>query len=171
MTTSLAITDLNVIRKSLGGCEEISLPYKFPKGCWIKYITIKGEDEAFYEGGIFDGMGNQLIFLKNGKSRLRVPTYVKSDDGEILYKSRFFIDSNYKNDCEIKKGELEKTVSAQQKVIEKMAKQIKLLEETNQQMKADHYDMVSSMQDKDDKIRELVDKERKYKLLLVQYMK
>ena len=48
-------TDLSIIRESLKHCEEVTLPYKFPPKCWIKYITIKGEDEAFYEGGIYMG--------------------------------------------------------------------------------------------------------------------
>jgi hypothetical protein len=30
-------TDLHVIRQSLQGCEEITLPYKFPPKCWIIY--------------------------------------------------------------------------------------------------------------------------------------
>ena len=89
-------TDLNYIRLSLKNCEEISLPYKFPKQCWVKYITIKGDDEAFYEGGIFNGLGNQKIFLKNGSSKMTIPTCIKSDDGEIIYRSRFFIDPHKK---------------------------------------------------------------------------
>jgi hypothetical protein len=163
-------TDLNFIRNSLKGCEEITLPYKFPKKCWVKYITIKGEDEAFYEGGVYDGMGNQVVLLKNGKSRYRVPTYVRSDDGEILYRSRFFIDPTFKDDCEAKKGQLEKTVKAQQTVIERMAEQIKCLEESKQETQSEHYELVSLLHDKDDQIKSLLEKEKKYKLLLMKYM-
>ena len=44
-------TDLNTIKQSLQNCEEVSLPFKFPIKCWIKYITLKDDDEFFYEGG------------------------------------------------------------------------------------------------------------------------
>ena len=39
--TNQGITDLGIIRNSLKNCEEVTLPYKFTKNCWIKYITIK----------------------------------------------------------------------------------------------------------------------------------
>ena len=174
MTFNEPITDLNVIRNSLKNCEEITLPYKFTRDSWIKYITIKGEDEAFYEGGIFNGMGNQIIFLRDGPSRMKVPTYIKSDEGEILYKSRFFIDTNKSSECVAegnkKKGELEKIISAQQKVIEKMSEQIKLLEESKQRTQCEIYDLSSDIQDKYQEIKGLVERERKYKLILSQYI-
>ena len=115
-------------------------------------------------------MGNQVVLLKNGKSRYRVPTYVRSDDGEILYRSRFFIDPTFKDDCEAKKGQLEKTVKAQQTVIERMAEQIKCLEESKQETQSEHYELVSLLHDKDDQIKSLLEKEKKYKLLLMKYM-
>lgn len=165
-----AITDINIIRQSLKGCEEVSLPYKFSKGLRIKYITVKGEDEAFYDGGVFDGMGNHVIFIKNGSTRARVPTCIRNDDGEIIYRSRFFIDPINDTSCEEKKIELEKTVLSQQKVIEKMAEQLKLLEESKANLHAEHYDLVNLYQDKVDEVKELKEKEKKYRLLLSQYM-
>lgn len=168
--TIKGITDLNIIRQSLKDCEEITTPFKFPKKCWIKYITIKGEDEAFYEGGIFQRMGNQKIFLKNGKSTMQVPTCIKSDEGEIIYRSRFFIDPSFKTDCEVKKDQLEKTIQAQQKVVERMAKQLKLLEESKQKLQEEHYTLVSLFQDREDEIKQLKINEKKYKLILSQYI-
>ena len=168
--TTQGITDLNFIRQSLQGCEEITAPFKFPKKSWVKYITIKGEDEAFYEGGIFQKMGNQKVILKNGKSTMRVPTCIKTDDGEIMYRSRFFIDPTFKNDCEVKKDQLEKTVQAQQKVIERMAKQLKLLEESKQNLQEEHYTLVSLFQDREDEIKQFKINEKKYKLILSQYI-
>lgn len=165
-----AITDINIIRQSLKGCEEVSLPYKFSKGLRIKYITVKGEDEAFYDGGVFDGMGNHVIFIKKGSTRVRVPTCIRNDDGEIIYKSRFFIDPNNTTSCEGKKTELEKTVLAQQKVIERVSEQLKLLEESKSNLQAEHYDLVNLYQDKVDEVKELKEKEKKYRLLLSQYM-
>ena len=165
-----AITDLTIIRQSLKGCEEITLPYKFTKDSRIKYITIKGEDEAFYEGGFYDGMGNQVVFIKNSSNRMRIPTYIRNDEGEIIYRSRFFIDPNTESSCEVKKDELEKTVLAQQKVIEKMAEQLKILEESKQHIQAEHYDLVNLYQDKHEDVKELLIKEKEYRLLLSQYM-
>ena len=163
-------TNLSNIRLSLNNCEEINLPYKFPPKCWIKYITLKGEDEAFYEGGEFLRMGDHKIFLKNKGKQLCAPTCVRSDDGEVLYKSRFFIDPKKTSECEEKKDELEVVVKQQQKVIKKVAEQIKLLEEQVQEYKTNHYDMISQLEEKDKEIERLVNNERKYKLVLSQYI-
>jgi hypothetical protein len=87
-----------------------------------------------------------------------------------MYRSRFFIDSTFKNDCEVKKDQLEKTVQAQQKVIERMAKQLKLLEESKQNLQEEHYTLVSLFQDREDEIKQLKINEKKYKLILSQYI-
>ena len=163
-------TDLTVIRNALKDCEEITLPYKFTKQCWIKYITVQGEDEAFYEGGLFSGMGHHTIYLTHGKSKVRVPTCIKSDDGEIIYRSRFFIDPSHKSSCEIKKEHLEKTVIAQQGVIDKMAEQLKLAEESKQHVVAEHYELVSLFQDKEQEVIVLQKNIHKYKLILSKYV-
>jgi hypothetical protein len=164
-------TDLSKIRESLKDCEEVSLPYKFPPKCWIKYITIKGEDEAFYEGGNYLGMGDHKIFLMNKGLRLTAPTCVRSNDGEVLYTSRFFIDSKKTDDCTQKKEELEKVVIQQQRVIKKMSEQLKLVEDKNQQTQCDYYDLISTIEGKDKEIEELLVKEKKYKLILSQYIR
>jgi hypothetical protein len=163
-------TDLSIIRESLKHCEEVTLPYKFPPKCWIKYITIKGEDEAFYEGGIYTGMGDHKIFLMNKGHRLTAPTCVRSDDGETLYKSRFFIDQT-KDECSQKKEELEKVVIQQQRVIQKMSEQLKLVEDKNHQTQCDYYDLISTIEEKDKEIEGHCIKEKKYKLILSQYIK
>jgi hypothetical protein len=163
-----AITDINIIRQALKGCEEVTLPYKFTKGLRIKYITVKGEDESFYDGGVFDGMGNHVIFIQKGSTRTSVPTCIRNDDGEVVYRSRFFIDPN-NTTCEEKQTELEKTVLAQQKVIEKIAEQLKLLEESKANLQAEQCDLVNLYQDKVDEVNGLKEKEKKYRLLLSQY--
>jgi len=163
-------TDISKIRESLQDCEEVSLPYKFPPKCWIKYITIKGEDEAFYEGGEFLRMGHHKIFLRNKGKSLCAPTCVRSDGGEILYKSRFFIDPTKQTQCQEDKKELQKVVDQQQKVIVKTAEQIQLLENQLQEYKVNHYDMISQIEEKDKQIDELLIKEKKYKLVLSQYI-
>ena len=163
-------TDLSKIRLSLQNCEEVTLPYKFPPNCWIKYITIKGEDEAFYEGGEFLKMGDHKIFLRNKGKQLCAPTCVRSDEGDIIYKSRFFIDPTKNNECLTEKKELEKVMKKQQKVIMKTAEQIQLLEEKLQEYKTNHYDMISQLEEKDKQIGELLCREKKYKLILSQYI-
>ena len=162
--------DLNKIRLSLKNCEEVTLPYKFPYKCWIKYITIKGEDEAFYEGGEYLRMGDHKIFLLNNGQQICVPTMIRSDDGNILYRSRFFIDPHKKSKCEDDKSELEKIVKQQQKVIIKSSEQIKILEEQLLEYKTNQCDMISQMEEKNNKINELLIKENKYKLILSQYI-
>jgi len=167
-------TYLSKIRESLKNCEEVTLPYKFPYKCWIKYITVKGEDEAFYEGGEFMGMGDHKIFLNNKGTRLYAPTCVRSDDGEILYKSRFFIDpvktTERVSEGDNKKKELNKIISAQQKVIQKMSQQLKILEDKALEIKVENYDLRSSLEETEHQVKELQVKEKKYKLILSQYM-
>ena len=165
-----AITDLTVIRESLKSCEEITMPFRFKKGARVKYITVKGEDEAFYEGGVYDGIGNHVLFIKCGSTRKRVPTCVKDNDGMVIYNSRFFIESTTLSKCEVKKNDLEKTVETQQKVIKKLAEQLKLLEVSKETLQAEHYDLVNLYQDKEIEVKELLEKDKKYRLLLSQYM-
>ena len=166
-------TDISKIRLSLNDCEEVTLPYRFPYKCWIKYITVKGEDEAFYEGGQYIGMGDHRIFLINKGRRIYVPTCVRSDEGEVLYKSRFFIDPKKTTGCVVnsdkKKEELEKTVSAQQKVIQKASHQLKTLEDKSHEIQVENYDLHGELEEKDKLIKELLIKEKKYKLILSQY--
>jgi len=162
--------DINKIKLSLKNCEEVSLPYKFEPRTWIKYITVKGEDEVFYEGGIYAGMGDHKLFVINKGKRLTVPTYIRSDDGEIIYQSRFFIDTKKTNTCEDKHIEITKTVKAQQAVIKKTSIQIKMLEERNQALQSENYDLLGSLDTKEKELQELLEKEKKYKLLLSQFM-
>jgi len=166
-------TDISKIRQSLGGCEEVTLPYKFPYKCWIKYITIKGEDEAFYEGGQYVGMGDHKIFLINKGKRLCAPTCVRSDDGNILYKSRFFIGSKTSlgvSDDDNNKNELDKVVSAQQTVIQRASHQLKILEDKYNEIQVENYDLHGELEEKAQVIKELLIKEKKYKLILSQFM-
>jgi uncharacterized coiled-coil protein SlyX len=162
-------TDISKIRLSLKKCEEITLPYKFTPTCWVKYITLKGDDEAFYEGGEFLRMGDHKIFLINKGKQVCAPTCVRSDDGSIIYKSRFFIDPT-KNNSTQNKSELDKVVSQQQNVIKTMAKQIKLLEDQLLQHNSSHYDMVTQLEENDKELNKLLINEKKYKLMLSKYI-
>ena len=115
-------------------------------------------------------MGDHKIFLQNKGKQLCAPTCVRSDEGDILYKSRFFIDPTKNNECLSEKKELEKVVKQQQKVIVKTSEQIKLLEDQLHEYKVNHYDMISQLEEKDKQINELLCKEKKYKLILSKYI-
>ena len=85
--TTQGITDLTIIRQSLKGCEEITLPFKFPKQCWVKYITINGEDESFMKEVYFKEwvikkylkMVNQLWGFPHALSLMRVKLFIVLD--------------------------------------------------------------------------------------------
>lgn len=163
-------TDLSAIRLSLQDCEEIKLPYKFPRKCWIKYITLHGDDEAFYEGGEFVRMGNHKLILKENKRTFSVPTIIRADDGDILYRSRFFINPNYNPSCEKDKQELSSIVTAQQEVILKNAKQIKILEDRCLDLNNDNHTTRIELEEVKYQLKEAMIREKKYKLILTQYM-
>ena len=163
-------TDLHVIRQSLKGCEEVTLPYKFPSKCWIKYITLKDDDEHFYEGGEFIRMGNHKIVINEKGRNKYIPTCTRTDDGIVIYQSRFFIDPKKKPTCEQEKKDLLKVIKAQQTVIKKSSEQIKLLEEKTQEYQCDNYELRTELQQKNQLLEEFSIKEKKYKLILSQYM-
>ena len=72
------IKDISKIRKELDGYEEIELPYNFERGCHIKYITLKDDDESFYLGGSFQNLGNDCIILKNNSKSWSFEKFKKS---------------------------------------------------------------------------------------------
>ena len=125
------IQDINTIKKHLIGCDEVELPYHFPRKCFIKYITLKDgpeSDESFYLGGRFVRFKGEKMLLSNNGREWSVPLHYKNSDGEITYRSRFFILNEENKECEEEKRELQKVVVAQQKVIQKMTQKIHDLE-------------------------------------------
>jgi len=127
------IQDLTKIREELEGFVEVTLPYEFPKGIHLKYITLKKnkEDESFYPGGSYHGIGNNCLFVKNSYKRWSVPIHFLTKDGQIQYRTRFFIPETCENNThedhedheEIQ--ELRETTQYQQTIIEKMTEEIK----------------------------------------------
>ena len=124
------IKDIGIIRKELEGFVEIELPYDFEKGCHIKYITLKNNEDSFYKGGKFNYYGNDCIYLKTNSKNWCVPICKRNKDGIIQYKSRFFIKENCENnsECLEKNNELSKTIEYQQLIIEKLKNNLKDLE-------------------------------------------
>lgn len=122
-------TNLTTIRDSLKNCEEIELPYDFKIGEKIKYITLDKDTqtEMFYNGGEYVKIGNELIFLQNGPSNWSFRTKLRDDNNDIYYTSRIFVEKkkedNIYKDKDVKM--LKETITAQQRVIERMTKTIR----------------------------------------------
>lgn len=115
--------DLDFIKKNLKNCEEIDSYQDLELGKHIKYITIKGNDEYFYTGGIYKRLGDNKIFLKHGGRSWSVPLTYKNKEGEIIYKTRLF---NQVNNCSSKEiDEYKKIIYNQQQIIETLNKQLK----------------------------------------------
>jgi len=118
--------DIKIIKQELIGYEQVEIPFIFKLNKKIKYITLESEtnSEAFYNGGNYLRMGNEKIFLQNGPATWQVPIKIRNDDNKVIYESKFFVEQdqdNKSNDIKI----YEKTIKAQQMVIEKMSKTIK----------------------------------------------
>ena len=118
------ITNISTIQKELRGYEQVDMPYTFTPKTKIKYITLEEStnSEGFFVGGCYLRMGNERIVLQNGPSTWSVPIRVRDDNNDIIYESKFFIPKDDTVDIDKSKDikELEKTIRAQQMVIEKM---------------------------------------------------
>ena len=123
------IKDISKIREELKGYEEVD-PEEFKKGCHIKYITLKDDDESFYTGGKFQYFGNDCIFLEHKCRTWSVPIVIKNKDGSISYNSRFYIKAEQEEICDKKVEDLNNTVQFQQSIIEKISQRLKELEIT-----------------------------------------
>ena len=135
------ITDISTIQKELREYEQVDIPYTFTPNTKIKYITLEEStnSEGFFIGGEYSRMGNERIILQNGPSIWSVPIRVRDDNNDIIYESKFFVPKNDTVDMEKSKDikELEKTIKAQQMVIEKMTTTIK-----NDKIKLQKYEIV-----------------------------
>jgi len=117
--------DIKQIKKELSGFEEIELPYLLKKDqSYIKFITLKNDEEFFFDGGYFQKMGCDKMFLKKDKEYKTIPTVYKKPCGEILYRTRFFLLEKEK-ECLRDKRELEKIINTQQDIIEKLTTKLK----------------------------------------------
>ena len=131
------IKDLKQIKEHLKGHSEIELPYPFKKDVHIKYITIKDNEEYFYVGGKYVKiMDNRILLCNNGKS-WAVPINFKNKEGDIIYKTRFFVhkDFNKVDEETVETSELKSIIKTQQDIIDKMAKSLKIKSEENEKMK------------------------------------
>lgn len=128
------IKDLNLIREELVGFIEIELPYDLQKGCHIKYITKKKDEESFFQGGKFNYFGNDCIFLETSGRKWSVPICKRNKNGSINYKSRFFIKEDTDEKCIEDVKKLTETLEYQQSIIEKLSKKNNKLEKMQQKL-------------------------------------
>ena len=123
------ITNISTIQKELRGYEQVDMPYTFTPKTKIKYITLEEStnSEGFFVGGEYSRMGNERVILQNGPSIWSVPVRVRDDNNDIIYESKFFVPKDDTIDIDKSKDvkELEKTIRAQQMVIEKMTTTIR----------------------------------------------
>ena len=98
--------DIQEIKKELKGYEEIDITYPLNRKCYLKYITLHDNQEKFYDGGYFYKMGFDKIILKNNDNKIKgIQTIYKDNNGNIIYKSLFFLRNNELEECEKDKKE------------------------------------------------------------------
>ena len=85
------LKDINKIRKELDGYDEVELPFDFPLGTHVKYITLVDDEEAFFTGGNYVKLGMDRIYLSTGGPSWSIPIKIRDDDSNVIYKSRFFV--------------------------------------------------------------------------------
>ena len=130
------IKDISEIKKHLKECVEIELPYPFEKEVNIKYITLKDKEESFYLGGKYIRLLNDKILLSNGGKSWTVPINVKDKKGEIIYRSRFFVEKGFEKDKDTEEViELKSIIKSQQDIIDKISNSLKIKSEENEKMK------------------------------------
>ena len=121
--------DINIIKDKLKSYEEVFDINEISIGDHIYYMTLLGEDELFNkDGGYFENIGNEKIILSNNCGyNWSVNNYQKDKKGNIIYKSRFFIKKKNKPNINYNIDELLSIIDSQQKVIDKLAKELYLL--------------------------------------------
>lgn len=120
--------DLHYIKNKLKYCEEVDTPFELKKGDIVRYITIQNGCEFFYDGGKYLNMTDNKISLKGNDGLKKVPITILNSEGDILYKTRFFVECG--KECQEKeKNEYEKIIRNQQRIIDVLIKKNKELED------------------------------------------
>ena len=130
------IKDIKIIKKLLKDHVEVEIPYPFKEGVEIKYITMKDGEQYFSTGGRYVKMLNKKILLQNSGKSWSIPTELCNKEGDIIYKSRFFVHKDFDKESDSKKvSELESIIESQQEVIKKLSQQVKMKAEENDKLK------------------------------------
>ena len=79
---------------------------------------------------------NDKILLSNGGRSWSVPINVKDKKGEIIYKSRFFVDKGFDEEKDTEEViELKSIIKSQQDIIDKISNSLKIKSDENEKMK------------------------------------
>lgn len=148
--------DINYIRNALKGFYEVKSIYDIRKGNIVKYITIDSEkeEEIFSDGGKFIKMGDNKMYIDNGKITFVLLKHL-NPDGSLIYKTRLFIKNESEDIVSKDIAEYQKIINNQQNIIEGITKQnIKLKK------------IVNSLNEKNKKyeitLKKLIDTENNY---------
>ena len=116
--------DIEKIKKALKDFIEIEDVFDLKRGCEVRFITLKNDEEIFVNGGEYTSMGKNIIRSKKGTQYIKVPIEFTDKEGRPYYKTRIFMKEKLPM---TKKNfdELLEIVDSQQKVINKLLKKIK----------------------------------------------
>ena len=117
--------DLSKIKKELIGFKEIDHSYLLNRNCYIKYITLKDNNEFFYNGGYFLNYSFNKIILINNNKKIFITLSHKDKNGNILYKSRLFLKIDENKLTKKNKEDYEKIIQNQQIIIKKLTSILK----------------------------------------------
>ena len=91
---------------------------------------MKDGEESFYLGGKYKALLNEKILLCNSGKTWAVPINMKNKDGDIIYKTRFFVNKDFDKDKDSDEViELKSIIKSQQDIIDKMTKSLKIKSE------------------------------------------
>ena len=85
------IKKIELMRKELEGFEQVPSSYKFKKGCDVKYLRFKDNEQCLCRGGKFVNLGNNCIILKNKTNSWSVPISKLNPDGSVEHHNTFFV--------------------------------------------------------------------------------
>jgi hypothetical protein len=120
--------DIETIKKKLKDYEEITDVFDLKYMSDIKYITLtKDGDEKFFDGGKYIRMGDNKILIKKGYISVNIPIEYRLKDGQVYYKTRFFMKEHLQM-TQNNFNELLEVVESQQQVINKLFKKTKKYE-------------------------------------------
>ena len=120
--------DIETIKKKLKNYEEITDVFDLKYMSDLKYITLTKEgDEQFYEGGKYLRMGDNKILIKRGYISIYIPIEYRLKDGQVYYRTRFFMKEHLQM-TQKNFNELLEVVDSQQQVINKLFKKTKKYE-------------------------------------------
>lgn len=122
--------DISFIKQTLKNCVSVDSPYDLLKDRIINYITLKNNQEYFFNGFMFEKMANnRVILMKNGK-RTSVQLDYFDKDGIIYYQTRLFMEDEEK----VPISKYEKIINNQQSIIEKTKQLLENIQNENKEL-------------------------------------